>query len=68
MPRQHEPSRGEIADWLHHPVTEWFFAELKNRIGDPDLLWRTATSWDEVRKYQGKAAVIHAIHQVCNND
>ena len=62
--RQPEVDKSEVQDWLRHPVTEWFFAELKDRIGDPDIRWRGLPSWEEVCREQGKARVLDMIRGI----
>ena len=67
--RQLEPSHGEIADWLHHPVTTWFFASLMEAIGgDPNQAWRKAGSWEETQRLKGKAQVLEAMGRLTGND
>lgn len=58
-----EPDRDEIDAWKRHPVTEWLFKELAERI-DPAKKLKTARSWDAACRLQGQHMVLDAIDTI----
>ena len=53
---QDNPPWPVLREWVQHPVTQWVFQRLRERV--PPTAWKTAPDWEALVRLRGNQEVV----------